>query len=254
VQIANAQVADAGSYTLVVTDPLGHPWRSPVAGLTVGTPGNGTGLSGDYFAYGNGSTNFSGLPALTRVDPTIDFNWETAAPDPSLPADYFLVRWHGLVQPIYSAPYTFSTRTDDGARLWVNGQLLVNRWQNQGATTVSGNIALQAGRRYELVMEYYENTSAASAQLSWSSLHQPPQVIPLTQLYPDPGLLTPAVAANLSNQTNLLINWAGTFTLQSASEATGPWSTVANAVIGPYTLPVAAAPRQFYRLVEPIGP
>ena len=254
VQIANAQVADAGSYTLVVTDPLGQLWRSPVGGLTVGTPGNGTGLSGDYFAYGNGSTNFTGLPALTRVDPTVDFNWETAAPDPSLPADYFLVRWHGLVQPIYSDLYTFSTRTDDGARLWVNGQLLVNRWQNQGATTVSGNIALQAGRRYELVMEYYENTSAASAQLSWSSLHQPPQVIPLTQLYPDTGLLTPAVAASLSNQTNLVINWAGTFTLQSASEATGPWSTVANAVIGPYTLPVAAAPRQFYRLVEPIGP
>jgi len=251
--IPAVQLANSGSYRVVITDPLGQAWPSPIAGLTVGVLGTGTGLTGDYYGYANGTTNFTGLPTLTRLDPTIDFNWGTDAPDPSLPVDGFQIRWHGQVQPIFSDLYTFSTTTDDGARLWVNGQLLVNQWQNQAATTVSGAIQLVAGQKYDILMEYYENTSVASAQLSWSSVHQPPQVIGMTQLYPTTGLVTPVLSATVSG-TSLVINWAGTFTLQTASSITGPWSPVVTSGIGPYTVSVGAAPKVFYRLVDPISP
>jgi hypothetical protein len=97
--------------------------------------------------------------------------------------------------------------TDDGARLWVNGQLVVNRWQNQAATTASGTISLVAGQKYDLLMEYYENTSTASARLSWSSLHQAQEVIRTSQLYPSDGLVQPILTAELSNRTNLVLNW-----------------------------------------------
>jgi PA14 domain/Bacterial Ig domain len=252
--VANAQLANAGSYTLVVTDPHGQHFSSPIAGLTVGILGTGTGLTGDYYGFANGTTNFSGLPTLTQVDPTIDFNWGTGAPDPSLPADGFQVRWHGWVQPFYSDVYTFSTTTDDGARLWVNGQMLVNRWQNQAATTASGTISLQANQKYDILMEYYENTSFASAQLSWTSLHQPPQVIPMTQLYPSAGLVHPSLAANLLAPGSLQLNWPGTFTLQSAPAVTGPWSTVAIAAVAPYFVSTGAGAQVYYRLVDPIAP
>lgn len=248
--VTNARIDDAGSYRLVVTNKYGQPHFSPVAGLTVGTPGNGTGLRGDYYAYGNGTTNFVGVPALSRVDATVDFDWGTGAPDPALPVDYFMVRWHGQVQPLYSDTYTFSTTTDDGVRLWVNGQLLINRWQNQGATTYSGTIPLQAGEKYDLVMEYYENTSPASARLAWSSLHQPAQIIPASQLYPAAGSLQPRLTAAISG-TNLVLDWSGTFSLQAAPEVTGPWSTITAQRIGPFSTNTTSAARMFYRLITP---
>jgi hypothetical protein len=251
--INNAQLANAGGYTLVVIDPLGQTWTSQVAGLTVGIAGSGTGLTGDYYGFGNGTTNFTGLPTLTRLDSMVDFNFGTAAPDPSLPVDLFQIRWHGQVQPFYGETYTFYTTSDDGSRLWVNGQLLVNQWVNQAAATASGTIALQAGQKYDILMEYYENTSVASAQLSWSSLHQARQVIQTTQLYPGTGLVLPTLTANIVN-LNLVLNWAGTFMLQSAPSVTGPWTSTANSLVGPFTTSVTGGQQSYYRLVDPISP
>jgi hypothetical protein len=251
--INNAQLANAGAYTLVVTDPLGQNWTSPLAGLTVATLGTGTGLSGDYYGYGNGTTNFTGVPTLTRLDPMVDFDFGTGSPDGSLPADLFQIRWHGQVQPFYSDTYIFSTTSDDGARLWVNGQLLVNLWQNQSATTGSGTIALQAGQKYDILMEYYENTSTASARLLWSSVHQAFGVIPMTQLYPSTGLVNPTLTASVINHT-VVLNWAGTFMLQSAPSVGGPWTQTANSFVGPFTIPGSAGQQSYYRLVDPISP
>jgi len=250
--VTNAQVADAGGYRLVITDSSGQPSSSGIAGLTVGTLGTGTGLTGDYYNLANGTGNFVGLPTLTRVDPTLDMNFGTGSPDPSIAADLFQVRWHGQVQPLYSDLYTFSTTTDDGARLWVNNQLLVNRWVNQAATAASGTIQLAANQKYDIVMEYYENTSVASVLLSWSSTHQAPQAIPMTQLYPDASLVRPRLSTTLNNGTNLVLNWSGTFNLESATVVTGPWSAVANSIIGPYSVPVVGS--KYFRLVDPISP
>jgi hypothetical protein len=136
----------------------------------------------------------------------------------------------------------------------VNGQLLVNQWVNQAAATASGTIALQAGQKYDILIEYYENTSVASAQLSWSSVHQARQVIPMTQLYPGTGLVNPTLTANIVNRTNLVLNWAGTFMLQSAPSVTGPWTSTANSFIGPFTTSVTGAQQSYYRLVDPISP
>ena len=250
--VTNAQVVNAGGYQLVITDSSGQFSSSGIAGLTVGTLGTGTGLTGDYYNTANGPSNFVGLPALTRVDPTVDMNFGTGSPDPSITADFFQVRWHGQMQPLYSDLYTFSTTTDDGARLWVNHQMLVNRWINQAATTGSGTIQLAANQKYDIVMEYYENTSVASAQLSWSSVHQAQQVIPMTQLYPDADLVRPRLSTTLNNGTNLVLNWSGTFNLESAAVVNGPWSSVTNSIIGPYSVPVGGS--KYFRLVDPISP
>ena len=249
--IASAQVAHAGAYTLTVT-AAGQPWTSPVASLTVGTLGTGTGLRGDYYANAtNGTANFSGLPTLSSVDPTVNFNWGTDLPGPSIPANYFMVRWHGQVQPIYSDLYTFSTRSDDGSRLWVNGQLLVSQWQNQAATTASGTIALQANQKYDLVMEYYEWTTPSVAQLSWSSVHQAPQIIPATQLYP--GSSSP-LAATLGGTltgggSSYTLSWAGSFNLLTATDLAGPWSVIATNSLSPYTVTnLHSTPQRYFRL------
>lgn len=138
----------------------------------------GTGLKADYFD----NKDFTNLKA-TRTDATVNFNWGKTAPAAGMGADTFSVRWTGKVQAKYSQTYTFSTTADDGVRLWVNGQLLINNWTDHAATTNSGTITLQAGQKYDIKMEYYENSGGAVAKLLWSSASQPLQVVPQSQLY-----------------------------------------------------------------------
>ena len=170
------------------------------ANYTVGTESNaavviypsptavGTGLQGQY--YTNSSTNYSSTINfnstnlfLTRVDPTVDFNW-TNGTVPDLSNGLYCVRWTGEVEPQFSETYFFSVQSDDGCMLWVNDQLLINKWQKQGLTTWTNTITLQAGTRYDIRLDYFQGGGAAQAHLSWYSPSQPEEIIPNTCLYP----------------------------------------------------------------------
>jgi uncharacterized repeat protein (TIGR03806 family) len=151
--------------------------------------GNGTGLKGQYWANTMSgpfiAPGFNTAPTLTRTDPTINFDWSTTPPSPAIGLTVYCVRWTGAVEPQFDETYTFSTTTDDGTLLWVNGQLLVNEWVDQSQTTWSGSIPLLAQQRYNIEMEYYQNGGGAVAQLMWSSPSTGPSVIiPESQLYP----------------------------------------------------------------------
>jgi hypothetical protein len=159
---ADANLSGIEVWTLSATPPPPPP-----------PPPTGKGLTGNYF---NNMDLTS--PVLSREDATIDFDWGAGSPDPSIGADTFSVRWTGLVTPLHSETCTFTTTSDDGVRLWVAGQLLVNHWDDHGPAEDSGTIALQSGRPYEVVMEYYENGGGAVARLAWSSPGQAAQVIP----------------------------------------------------------------------------
>ena len=121
-------------------------------------------------------------PVLTRADATVDFDWAYGSPDPAVPSDSFAVRWTGTVTPAASETYTFYTTSDDGVRLWVNGQLIVDNWTDHAATENSGTITLVAGQAYDIRMEMYENGGAAVAKLAWSSPSTPKATIPSTSL------------------------------------------------------------------------
>ena len=142
--VTGAQVANAGGYTVVITDALGQSVTSAQASLTVGTPGNGTGLIGDY--YSSQLKTLIDPPTLERLDSTVNFNWGAGSPDASISSDTFTVRWTGFVQPFYSQTYTYTT-TDDVLALGQR-QLLVDKWVDQGYTEWSGTIALTASQKY----------------------------------------------------------------------------------------------------------
>src|SRR5438876_2662315 len=103
----------------------------------------------------------------------------------------FSVRWLGQVlTPNSSGSYTFTTTCDDGSRLWVNGTLVVDNWVDQAATSKNGTITLAASTLYDIVMEYYQNSGAASAVLSWTPPGGSSTVIPSSNLFlPGPGTL-----------------------------------------------------------------
>ena len=80
-------------------------------------------------------------------------------------------------------------------RLWVNGQLLIDNWIDQAVTTrTSAPVALVAGARYDIRMEYYEHGGLATARLLWAYPGQAQAAIPQSQLYP-PANRAPTVNA-----------------------------------------------------------
>ncbi len=167
--------------------------------------GVGAGLTGEYWTNTTSAafTNlaFNVPPTLTRTDAVVNFHWNTNGPDPRIGQTVFTARWVGSVEPQYNETYTFSVTADDGVRLWVNGQLLVDAWLDQAPTTYQGSITLKAQQIYNIRMDYYQDDGGAAAALAWSSPSTALAVIPQTQLYsftnPPPAvvLLSPTNAA-----------------------------------------------------------
>jgi len=166
---------------------------------------NGTGLTGYYFTnasttYAN-AANFNPANLITnRTDLVIDFTW-TNGTSPNLSNGLYSVRWIGQVQPQYSETYYFDVLSDDGVKLWVNDQLLIDKWQTQnGGSEWTSPIALQGGVRYNLKLEYLQNGSKAQAHLYWYSADQSRQIIPSNRLFPtntppDPTAITSPLSA-----------------------------------------------------------
>ena len=215
VGLENPQILGGSGYRFVSWSDggaLAHTITPPAVNTTytatfASAPGSvGTGLKGEYFT--NQARTFNGAPTLTRNGEAVNFSWGGGSPDPSISVDNFTARWTGQVQPQFTETYTFFTSTDDGVRLWVDDQPLVDKWVDQGETTWSGSIALVAGRRYAIRMEFFENGGDAAAKLSWSSPSQSLQIIPVERLFPD------TVALTLSTPDG---------TAQEAAANTGNW-------------------------------
>ena len=124
---------------------------------------------GEYFS----NIWLSGQPALTRNDAAINFEWGEGSPAWGvIPADYFSVRWTRNLS-LAAGNYRFTATADDGVRLWVNGQLIINAWYDQAPRTYTADIAL-AGGTVAVQMEYYERLGGATAKLSWALVATPP--------------------------------------------------------------------------------
>jgi hypothetical protein len=151
--------------------------RGDVWSFRTASPGGG--VRGMYYRSGD----LSGVAAINRIDPEINFDWADGSPDPSLQADSFSVRWTGELEVEFSETYTFYANTDDGVRLWINNELVIDRWVDRRAPTeAKGTIDLVGGQRYPFVMEYYESGGDAVAQLSWENSSTEKQIIPQVAL------------------------------------------------------------------------
>ncbi len=166
----------------------GGTTTSTPASVTVNIP-NVAGLRGEYYD----NMDFTNL-AMVRADATVNFDWGNGSPDPRLDVNTYSVRWTGTIRPRYTQTYTFTTNTDDGVRLWVNNQLIIDQWVDQGPTNHTGTIALVANQSYDLRMDYYENGGGAVARLSWSSPSQALEIIPASRMtVPPPPNASPSI-------------------------------------------------------------
>ena len=140
-----------------------HPDRAIPASAFEGPDGAQGVLQGEYFA----DTTFTRRVA-TRKDAGIDFDWGLGSPAPDVPSDQFSIRWTGRLRAPESGEYDLSTIADDGVRLWLDGKLLIDDWNQHAPEYHSGRVALEAGKPYDLKLEYFDEILGASVKLTWT--------------------------------------------------------------------------------------
>jgi hypothetical protein len=179
---------------------------------TFRTEGAAGGLLGLYYHWADGIDRVGGDPGpadpfqifvMSRIDPVVNFNWGTGSPDPNINVDFFSSRWVGHLECPADANYTFYLSTDDGGRLFIDGQQLTlyqitdnatDSWREQGAGAndqwSTSGIVLSAGM-HDIEMHHYESLGGADAELRWSSIPVNPaddaiemKIIPAMWLWP----------------------------------------------------------------------
>lgn len=141
------------------TDPS-NPEDKPVEPVqTVDVPYT-SGLVGHYFS----GRNFESF-GFSRLDESPTKDWGGGAPGENVPADRFSVRWYSLLVPAFDTgqrTYEFRVSRDDGARLFVGDDLVVDEWTGYSTSTFSGQKDLIAGEVYPVVVEFTEGYGGAS--------------------------------------------------------------------------------------------
>ncbi|HSR62364.1 MAG TPA: DUF6701 domain-containing protein [Gammaproteobacteria bacterium] len=127
--------------------------------------GLSSGITGYYF----NNMTLTSPAAGTRIDGPVNFDWGGGSPGVAgVGNNNFSVRWEGVLRITSTDTYRFQTVSDDGVRLWVDGNLVIDNWTDHAATTdTSGNVALTAGQIYEIRLEYYENGGQSEIRLRW---------------------------------------------------------------------------------------
>ena len=128
------------------------------------TPGGAAGLKGEYFD----NEEFKGEPALVRTDPRIDFHWGEGSYRDGGPIDHFAIRWTGYFAPQAENDYRFYTSADDGVRLYINDELVIDDWHRHGETLNTYSRHLEAGENYKIRLEYFENVGTATVRFGIS--------------------------------------------------------------------------------------
>jgi predicted phage tail protein len=167
----------------------------------------GSGLQGDYYD----NKDFTNK-RFTRLDPKVAFYWGLGSPSSAIGANTFSVRWTGKIQPATSQAYTFTLRSDDGVRLWINGQLIIDKFISRGGIfdNVSTPISLSTNQKYDIKIEYFEATGNAGCTLSWQTATIGKTTVPTSALFPPGDLVPPAAVKNLAGSatpTSVTLSW-----------------------------------------------
>ncbi|MGE9315131.1 glycoside hydrolase family 3 N-terminal domain-containing protein [Niabella sp. CJ426] len=122
------------------------------------------GLEAAYFS----GRDMSGKPDLVRTDATIDFLWTLYAPDAQLSSDFYAARWTGTLTAPQTGNYKIGIEGNDGYRLYINDQLIVDQWQKLSYHTTLKNYSFEAGKKYRIKVEFYETNGNGTIRLVWN--------------------------------------------------------------------------------------
>ncbi|SNR30961.1 glycoside hydrolase family 3 N-terminal domain-containing protein [Flavobacterium sp. ov086] len=125
--------------------------------------GSQNGLKGEYF----NNRNVEGNPVLTRIDNQLEFDWPWS-PGDGVTDDDFSIRWTGYIQSEKSFDGWLGLSSDDGIRMWVDDQLVIDNWTKGATSMVTTPKNIEAGKKYKVRIEMWEGGWGARAHLRWN--------------------------------------------------------------------------------------
>ncbi len=133
-----------------------------------GGAGGGFGGGGEYYPNWKGeyfnNTILAGAPSLVRDDRYLQFNWGFGSPAPGvINDDFFSVRWTRTLTA-NRGQYRIWITSDDGSRVYINNQLLIDNWGVQAPTTKAADY-FHPGGSAQIRVEYFENLERASVNV-----------------------------------------------------------------------------------------
>ncbi len=128
------------------------------------------GLMAVYFS----NPDLSGSPAMQSTDSQINFNWDKRSPAPNFPRENFSARWVGNIEvPASVGEVKLSTLADDGARVWIDSNLVIDAWGPHDSATTEANATLTTGVPHQIRVEYQQLAYNAHIKLLWRSVNSP---------------------------------------------------------------------------------
>lgn len=124
--------------------------------------------SGPWFSEFFNNTGLSGSPVFTAQVDNVSFNWGQGSPGNGIANDFWSARFTRQVW-LDAGTYRFYATADDGVRVWVNNQLLIDAWRVQAATSYFGDIALGSGN-HTIRVEFFEDQGDAVLYVNWTRL------------------------------------------------------------------------------------
>lgn len=130
------------------------------------TQGNQTleGLTAQYF---NG-IEFGNNPTLQRIDKTINFHWTISTPDQAINPEFFCAKWTGNIRAPKTGTYKIGLSGNDGFKLYINNQLIINNWDKQSFHTSLVDYNFTAGNNYPIRVEFKEPNGNSTIKLIWN--------------------------------------------------------------------------------------
>ncbi|MEM1097051.1 MAG: carbohydrate-binding protein, partial [Bacteroidota bacterium] len=169
-------------------------------GIALSQPLEINGLNATYFD----NRDLNGAPVLERVDPQVSFDWDEAAPAEGMPEQRWSARWSGFVEAQNDLRTRFYVQSDEGVRLWIDGELEIDEWNNRSAREFQTSATrLRGGQRYHIQVEYVDNRSAdAEVILMWDHLGDK-DVIRYDHLFPSMSIVNTEDGSELPNEVTL---------------------------------------------------
>ena len=151
----------------------------------VALPGDGTGLLKSYWAGSAGGREWFQDSIHSEIGTVVDEAWADVSPGFSIGKDFWNIRYEGQIQPLFTDIYTFYLTVNDMGRLWIDNQVIADGWiSSSSGKTFTGTIALTAGEKVPIRIDFAEKTGDAYVKLEWSCTLNPREVVPQSQLYP----------------------------------------------------------------------
>jgi uncharacterized protein YraI len=206
-----------------------------VAGLafivpqTTARADTGSNWTGAYYA----NPALQGTPVFTRIDPAVVFNWGPNPPGPGLGSQYWSARWI-TIQYLNAGLYRFTVTVDDGVRLYIDGQLVIDAWRDQAATTYAANVQVSAGN-HAIQVDYYQGLGDATIAVSWQYV-QTQSTAWTAQYFNNPYLQGAPIVTRLENGIDYFWNLGSPDPFIPADNFSARWTA---------TLPFMAATYRF---------